>query len=293
MKKIVILGCENSHANMFLDFIKNNPKYLDVAVVGVFSEDDSAMEKLNESYGVPVMKAYDELVGQVDGVIVTARHGGKHYEYAKPYIASGVPMFIDKPITVDGCEALKFANECKSAGVKLTGGSCTIHAEVIKQLKKDRLDCVDGKTIGGFVRAPLNTHNVWGGFYFYSDHLVSMMAEVFGRYPKSVKAFVNGNEITAIVRYQDYDVTALFHEGNAWTYYAMRVAENGVKMHEVPVVSDDMYCFKTEFDEFYRILKGGDMAMSYKDFIATVFILNAIDKSIRTGEEVKVEEFDI
>ena len=30
MKKIVILGCENSHANSFLDFIRDEEKYKDV-----------------------------------------------------------------------------------------------------------------------------------------------------------------------------------------------------------------------------------------------------------------------
>ena len=29
MKKIVFLGCENSHANTFLGFIKNNPKFME------------------------------------------------------------------------------------------------------------------------------------------------------------------------------------------------------------------------------------------------------------------------
>ena len=95
MKKIVILGCENSHADTFLGFIKNDEKYKDVEVIGVYSTDAGAAEKLSETYGVKVMDSYDEAVGKVDGVIVTARRGNQHYEFAKPYIASGVPMFID------------------------------------------------------------------------------------------------------------------------------------------------------------------------------------------------------
>jgi len=99
MKKIVILGCENSHADMFLRFWKENPKYSDVEVIGVYSDECEAAEKLAAQFSVPVMETYDAAVGKVDGVIVTARHGDNHYKYAKPYIASGVPMFIDKPVT--------------------------------------------------------------------------------------------------------------------------------------------------------------------------------------------------
>ena len=69
MKKIVILGCENSHANMFLNFHRDNPKYKDVEVVGVYSDEIEAAKKLSETYGVKVMQSYDEAVGQVDGVL--------------------------------------------------------------------------------------------------------------------------------------------------------------------------------------------------------------------------------
>ena len=35
MKKIVILGCENSHANQFLNFIRDRQEFSDIEVVGV------------------------------------------------------------------------------------------------------------------------------------------------------------------------------------------------------------------------------------------------------------------
>ena len=107
MKKVVILGCENSHANTFLGYLAEGG-YPDIQVTGVYSEDTAA----------------DEAVGQVDGIIVTARHGGLHYKYAAPYIASGIPMFLDKPITVDEEEAVEFMRELKRANIRITGGSC-------------------------------------------------------------------------------------------------------------------------------------------------------------------------
>ena len=46
MKKIVILGCENSHADKFLNLIKNTPDYPDIEVIGVYSDERAAAEKL-------------------------------------------------------------------------------------------------------------------------------------------------------------------------------------------------------------------------------------------------------
>ena len=72
MKKVVILGCENSHANAFLKLIRDEKKYSDLKVLGVYSEDMEAAKKLSDEFGVAIMENYDSLCGQLDGVIVTA-----------------------------------------------------------------------------------------------------------------------------------------------------------------------------------------------------------------------------
>ena len=291
MKKIVILGCENSHADMFLGFMKGNEKYADLQVAGVYSDDKTAAEKLAEKYGVKVMSAYDEAVGRVDGVIVTARHGNNHYKYAAPYIKTGVPMFIDKPITVNEGEALKLARECKAAGVRLTGGSTCVHDERVQTLKNEHDDNKDGKTISGFIRCPINLKNNYGDFFFYSEHLVGIMSTIFGYYPESVKAYKNAEKITVVFRYKDYDVTGLYVDKNN-LYYAMRIAENGVHGEELPI-NELNPCFKMEFNSFYGLLCGEKQRLSYEDFIAPVFVLNAIQRSLDSGNEEKINKFEV
>ena len=108
MKRIAILGCENSHANAFLKFVRDEKKFSDVEVVGVYSDDTEASLKLKEKFNVPVLEDYADAVGKIDGLVITARHGDNHYKYAKPYLESGIPMFIDKPITVKEDEAVAF-----------------------------------------------------------------------------------------------------------------------------------------------------------------------------------------
>lgn len=287
MKKIVILGCENSHANHFLKAIRED--YEDIEVIGVYSNEPEASKKLCEEFGVAIMNSFDETVGKVDGVVITARHGDNHYKYAKPYIESGVPMFIDKPITCSGDEAVSFMQELKANGVKIAGGSSLRHAEVIKNLRRGREEKTGGDTLGGFVKAPLQNKSVYGGFYFYAQHLVEMVLEMFGRYPKSVKAFNSGLECkTVVFRYEDYDVTALYTE-NSYTYYAVRVA---TEENSGGAVSLDG-CFEAEFREFYDLLEGNGKMMSYEDFISPVFVMDAIAESLKSGEECFVKEYKI
>ena len=72
MKKIVILGCENSHADAFMECIQKKPEFAHIEVLGVYSEDAEAAKKLGSKYSVPLMASYDEAVGKVDGVVITA-----------------------------------------------------------------------------------------------------------------------------------------------------------------------------------------------------------------------------
>ena len=289
MKRIAILGCENSHANAFLKFIREKEEFSDVEVVGVYSDDRVAAEKLKESFGVPVMEDYADAVGEIDGLVVTARHGDNHYKYAKPYIDSGIPMFIDKPITIDEAEAVTFMRALKAKNVRISGGSSLKQDVFVRQLKQEAEQEIDGKTLGGYVRAPYMSRNDYGGFYFYAQHLVEMVCEIFGRFPLSVTARQNGKQIHVLFHYEDYDCVGLFCDKN-YVYYVSRMAEKDVKGFVIPS-SDDW--FYEEFKEFYGLLEGGEQAAAYDAFVSPVMILNAIERSLQSGQEELVNKAEL
>lgn len=287
MKKIAILGCENSHANNFLKANIKDKMFADtIEFVGVFSEYEGAAEKLNEEFGVPVMKSYDELVGKVDAIMVTARHGANHYKYAKPYIENGIPMFIDKPITCDEAEAVEFMKEAKAHGILVTGGSSCVHSDLVRDLSKKVKDGDLGRIFGGFLRAPVSLNNEYGKFWFYSQHLVQVMCEIFGYYPKSVMAFQNHPVVTVVVRYEEYDVMITFQEG-FYTYSAVVSAEKELAGGEYPL--DDV--FNREFEEFAELFEG-KQRQTYSEFIAPVFVISAIMRSMESGKEEAVHTFE-
>ncbi len=281
MYKIAILGCENSHANSFLKFIKEKEEFCDVEVVGVYSNERESAEKLASEFGVPVMDEYTDAVGRIDGLIITARHGDNHYKYAKPYIDSGIPMFIDKPITINEDEAIEFMRALKDKGVRISGGSSLKQDVFVKQLKREASEELDGKTVGGYVRAPIHTDSPYGGFYFYAQHLVEMVCEIFGRYPISVESRQNGDGIHVLFHYENYDCVGLYCNKNN-LYYASRMAQNGTKSFDIPPSANWSY---EEFKEFYALLSGEEQTVDYTDFIAPVFVNNAIERSLMSKKE--------
>lgn len=285
-KKIVILGCENSHANTFLTCLKENPKYEDVEVIGVYSDEEEEVKILCDTYGVYAMKSYDEFVGKVDGVIVTARHGDNHYKYAKPYIESGVPMFIDKPITMTEEDALKLARDLKKYNVPVSGGSMLKYAMGVQGLKKSVQEY--GKIMGGYVRAPYTLDNGYGGFKFYAQHLVQMLTAVFGFFPKAVRVAEKNDHLTVLFRYEDYDVTGAFYE-SVFRYAIFAACEHGTPGE--PVSHDR--CGLAEFDVYYELLHGAEPEETYEEFISAVFIMNAIERALESGKEEPIHTYTI
>ena len=285
MKKIAILGCENSHANGFLTAIAEKDEFNDVEVIGVYSDDVTASEKLNQTFGVPIMEDYRDAVGKIDGLVITARHGDNHYKYAEPYIDSGIPMFIDKPITVSEDEAVTFMRQLMAKGIRISGGSSLKQDSVVQQLRSEAENSEGGSTVGGYVRAPYQSENPYGGFFFYAQHLVEIVCEIFGRFPISVTAKKNGSQINVLFHYENYDCVGLFCDKN-YLYYACRMAESGASSHTIVSTGDWNY---KEFKEFYGILSGEDQKIGYDEFISPVFIMNAILRSLENGREEPIQ----
>ena len=175
MYRVAILGCENSHATTFIDFVINKKAVDDIEFVGVYSNEREAMDNITEKYGIPGAESYDAFVGKVDGIIITARDGKNHYKYAKPYIASGIPMFIDKPITSDEVEAVTFMKDLKSHGCRVVGGSSCPHAPLVHELRDALKGGTSGKVYGGYYRCPISMVNNYGNFFFYAQHLVEVL----------------------------------------------------------------------------------------------------------------------
>lgn len=283
MFKVAFLGVENSHANSFLTFIKNG-EYPDVQVAGIYSYDAEVMKKLSEDFSVPVMENYDSLVGQVDGIVVTARHGSNHYKYAKPYIEKGIPMFIDKPITSDPNEAVEFMNECQKHSVRLAGGSMLKHDVAVNEIK-DIINKDKSALRSGFACCPIQPNSMYDGFWFYSQHLVETVLTAFGKDVKKVFASQNGMAVNVIFRYDGFDVLGTYPE-EANVYFIAATLASGMESRKIELKG----AAKKEFDEFYNVLNGGEMTFTYNEFIKPVFTIDAIMKSMETNKWVDIRE---
>lgn len=271
MYKIAILGCENSHANNFLRLIADGA-YPEIEVIGIYSNEPEAVQKLHDQFGTPILNDFADAVGQVDGVMITARHGDNHYKYAKPYMDAGIPMFIDKPITCTEEEAVTFMREAKARGIRLCGGStCAALAETLALAEDVRTEAL-GVVRGGAVVSPYQPNSPYGGFTFYAQHLIEIMTTIFGEGIERVLVDAREDAMTFTARYADYSVQATYLE--KISYYSASVYGGKAVRNEILCFTPES--FRHEMNDMLALLRGEPMKKSYESFIYPVFIMNAL-----------------
>ena len=289
MKKIAILGSENSHCWLFasvLSPLKGDKRYPDIELVGIYGENgeagvDISMEEIPKmSSCTNFTHDKDAFLEDVDAVMITARDGAKHLELAESYIKKGIPVWIDKPITRSTEDVLKLVKMAKEYGAVLSGGSSL---EFDKHVLDFARFIKSAENIqGGHITAPANMDNPYGGFWFYTQHLVAMITTVFGIEMKSVRAINNGSSVNAIYDYGDFSVTAYYGSGYSITVYT------GINQVKSEVFELPYEFFMPELDTFVEVIRTGKADKSTKDYVAPVYILEATVKAFETGEKIDI-----
>ena len=227
MFKIAILGSENSHAANFAAMIAGRDGkrlFPDVELLGVYSDQSIAGAKEGNEQVAKVSTcnyfadSYQKFLGKVDGVMVTARHGKYHLEYAREFIKQGIPAWIDKPICASTDDVLELVQLSKQYHTPICGGSSLVHTDGVIQLS-EYVKQQKGQILGGHVTAPVNLVNDYGNFWFYSQHLVQMITKIFGCNVKGVSAQKNESSVRSEYYYENFVVTAFFGTGYSACVY--------------------------------------------------------------------------
>ena len=274
MFRVGIIGSENSHAAAFSEIFNLSGTYDDVRVTAIWGEDMEASQKIAEKCHVEIVKPMD-MLRQVDAVMVTSRNGALHWGYVRPFIEAGKPAFVDKPLANDYAEAKAIIDLAAEKHVPLVGGSSLKLIEDTLALKEaaDAAKAAD-RLLGGNVYAPVSLDNPYGGFYFYSSHLIEIALTIFGYDPVAVNAVKTRAGIAAVLEYAGYAVTLNYTE-SAYKYGGVVLTKDGVSGREINM--GDAYA--REVESFVNMLRTGESDIPARNLALPVRVLNAIEAS--------------
>lgn len=169
MIKIGMVGFDTSHAPEFTKRLNHididEEQWIDGAQVVAgypgtsLIEDAETVEKYTQQvaeYGVAIVPAPEELIGQIDAVMIEVQDGSVHLQQARPFLEAGVSTFVDKPLACSAREAQQLVDLAAANDVPLFSSSSLRYALEIQQLHAE-LDSA-GPVLGAMAYSPAGLH---------------------------------------------------------------------------------------------------------------------------------------
>lgn len=224
---IGMAGLDTSHVSAFAKLLHDSTQEHYVSggrIVAAFSggSPDFALsinrvegftKDLRENHGVEIVDSLAALRGKCDAVMLESIDGRVHLDQFREVVEWGVPVFIDKPLTISGAEAAELVRIAEEKGVKVTSASAIRFAEKFREVLDDG-DAVTGADVYG----PMALQDQCPGYFWYGIHSVEMLFAALGAGCREVLA----------VREECHDVVVgRWADGRIGTVRGNRTGNNG------------------------------------------------------------------
>ena len=104
-------------------------------VTHIWTEDRGEAEHVARAALIPhVVASPEEVIGAVDGVIISTDDGTDHTRRVRPFVEAGLPVFVDKPLATTRTELAQFA-AWKRAGARFLSSSGLRYAPELSALQ--------------------------------------------------------------------------------------------------------------------------------------------------------------
>ncbi len=226
--RLGIIGTTTSHVPAFIGII-NHPEregiYRQFEIVAAYAggmPDNPASWDRVEEYkkgalekGVVFYPSIEEMLPQVDGILLESVDGRCHLEQAKPVIAAGKPLFIDKPMTACLADAVVIFRLAEEKGVAVFSSSSLRFSSGFQSM---RTNPSVGPVLGAAAWGPSSRNPSNPGFFWYGIHGVETLFTIMGQ----------GCEEVACVGSDDYDLASgIWSDGRIGTFRGSRGGKGG------------------------------------------------------------------
>ncbi len=284
MLRMGIVGAENSHC-LAMAKLMNVEQAVDCRVVSVWGEAPRFAKAAAEGGRIPrIVRDWRDMLGEVDGVMITHRHAAPHAEAAEFFIRNGIPCFVDKPFTFSLAEGKAVSRLAKRRGVPITSFSVRVLHRSFRDFRDafERLGTVSFLNSSG----PADIGSKYGGIFFYGIHQVDPVIELFG--PRvdtaSLRAHRRGGIATLTFRHGPVVTINCVH-GGCRQFHMTAVGEKEILDW---TFGRDASPYIVGARLFTNMFKTGEEPFAHERFLAPIAVLEALAQSLAVGHPVKV-----
>lgn len=287
MIRIGIVGAENTHSAAIAKTLNVQRSVPGCRVVALWGETKAFAEKTAKVGKIPrIVRRPADMVGQIDAAIVDHRHAKYHLPAAEAFLAAKLPMFIDKPFCYRLAKGKAFLARARRMRVPVTSFSTVptskCFAGFARQVKKS------GAAVSATSFGPCDLNSPYGGIFFYGIHQVDVLLSLLGPEVRAVsvsRARPRGDAVAAL--FWSSGLTASMHclqERSAGFQVAVATEAGCLSAR----LESDPNPYLTGIETFCRMFRTGTQPIDHRRILATVAVLEALEKSVKTGRLVTV-----
>ena len=285
---IGIIGAENSHTAGFGKLFNVDKAFPGMEVKYVWGETEEFAKTAMEKGSIPEMvKDSNDMLGKIDGLIVDHRHGKFHLEPAIPFIEAGIPTFIDKPFCYRAKEGKDFLALARKYGTPVTSFSSIAHSYETFDIK-EQLKTMG--TINQVIRSGrVGLDSEYGGIFFYGAHTVQPLLYLFEDDVEKVRVNENGENSSANLIFKNGMSASLVFTTKKYGWQTFVETEEGIV--ELKSRIEEKKPGKN-YADMVDMFKTGKEPRSHESIIHCVAVLEALEKSVASGQWENVISYD-
>ncbi len=286
--RIGMIGLDTSHVTAFTKIL-NNPSAKDhvpgAKVVAAFkggspdiessiSRVDGYTATLRDDFGVEICDSIEALCAKVDAVMIESVDGRPHLEQARPVIAAGKPLYLDKPLAGSLRDAIEIFRLADEAGVPVFTSSSLRYGKSTQAARRGE----HGAIVRAICSSPAHLEPNHPDLFWYGVHGCEALFTVMGTGCGSVVRRTTDDGLIEVEGLWAGGRTGIFREGKGYSGTAVNAdgEEIAVGAYEgyAPLVAEVVTFFRT-----------GEPPVPAAETLELFAFMEAADESKRRGGE--------
>jgi Oxidoreductase family, NAD-binding Rossmann fold len=249
-------------------------------ITHAWTQDPESTKKLCAACHIPrSVSDYRDLLGQVDAVILARDDYETHFEIARPFLEAGMPVFIDKPLSVDLSELRAFRPYLEKGQLMSCSGM-----RYCRELDEPRAD------LAAYGRLKLIRGAIVLSWEKYGVHLLEAILAVTPAHAVSVR-MLPGEHASAVVLLDDGVLIQIDALGEcARTFH---VEFFGTQRTAAFDLTDNFSMFRRMLWQFTESIRTGQPAIPPVRTLEIMRVLIAGRKARNENREVVLNEIQL
>ena len=249
-------------------------------VTHAWTQDQEQTKKLCDAAMIQcAVGNYEDMIGNIDALILARDDHENHLAMIRPFLETGLPVFIDKPLSLN-IDEMRYFKPYLEQG-KLMSCSGLRYSKELDPFRGNR------ESYGGnlFVRG-----SVLFSWEKYGIHMLEGILSMLNTRPVSVYSLPVSHR-SAIIKMSDGSIIQIDAFGNVPKIFKVDViGEKQISSHEI---SDNFTMFHRMLWHFAEMIRTGESVIHPQQTLDIMKVLIAGNISRTEKREVLLEEFNI